>query len=239
MIEASTRRRRVWEVGSAAALLLLLTGSAALFWLGYANYRLAQALAVPDVFKLNIQEVHSWVRRGADIRTRAGNGLTVAMAAAAWGDLPLLRRALAGGVDANAAMDDGTTALILAAQMVRPGETRVLLERGARPDARTTSGTTALIEAAGADMVDLMDQEETLTLLLAAGARIDDRDRDGLTPLMIAARLKKPGAARVLLKAGADPRTALGWAEAHWESTRHALCRAETIQVIRSALKPK
>jgi len=57
-------------------------------------------------------------------------------------------------------------------------------------------------------------------LLLDAGAPIDPEDKNGMTPLMFAARSGRIDMVRLLLERGADPgktdftgRDALGWAE--------------------------
>ena len=60
---------------------------------------------------------------------------------------------------------------------------------------------------------------EIITLLLAAKATVDAQNKQGITPLMMAAANGKVEAIRALLAAGADPkkqdftgRDALGWA---------------------------
>ncbi len=67
------------------------------------------------------------------------------------------------------------------------------------PNKRTGTGVPAIVVAAE------VRNEEALDLLIGAGARIDNRDRDDRTALGIAARLGELGMVRALLEAGADP----------------------------------
>jgi hypothetical protein len=59
--------------------------------------------------------IHALVSQGQDIRTTGSQGATIAMVAAMWNDAALLKAALEGGVDPNAAdRDYGNTALFSA-----------------------------------------------------------------------------------------------------------------------------
>jgi len=76
---------------------------------------------------------------------------------------------------------DGSTALILAAQLSRHHETRLLLRRKANPNALNNHAETPLLAAVRARSTEIV------RMLLHAGAEMDIRDRDGRTPLFIAA----------------------------------------------------
>lgn len=69
----------------------------------------------------------------------------------------------------------------------------------AQRDVPTAAGSTPLHLAA------MNGDPGPLRLLLAAGARVDARDRDGAMPLHMAAYASRTENGRILLQAGADP----------------------------------
>jgi ankyrin repeat protein len=76
---------------------------------------------------------------------------------------------------------------------------RLLLAKGANPNARTLNGNTPLMLAARSSL-------ETQRLLMDAGADINATNSSGATPLMAAAGTGRPEAVRMLLEKGADPK---------------------------------
>lgn len=117
------------------------------------------------------------------------------------GDDDAVVRALRAGVPAEAAGEDGTTALYRAAARGRPGAVRLLLAAGADPD-----------RASGADGVELplcgaavWGHAEVLQALLEAGARPDLEEDEGVRALTWACRQGHARAVEALLAAGADP----------------------------------
>jgi ankyrin repeat protein len=96
---------------------------------------------------------------------------------------------------------DGQTALHLAAMGKDGFWLDDLLERGVGPDVpNTVTGAPPLFDALRARLPDNVDR------LLAAGARLDTRDRSGTTPLHQAALVNDPASVLRFLEAGADPR---------------------------------
>jgi uncharacterized protein len=104
---------------------------------------------------------------------------------------------------AGAFSGDGFTALHLAAFMGHPAAVRVLLERGANPNAVATSaeiGPVQPLHSAAATR-----QLEAARLLIVHGADVNARQAAGFTPLHEAAGNGDVALGRVLLEAGADP----------------------------------
>lgn len=93
----------------------------------------------------------------------------------------------------------GRTALALAAEGDHIDTMALLLARGADPGARSANDWTPLFHAAA------HDRAAAARLLLAAGAEIDESDRQyGYTPVMVAALLGHVDTMTVLLNLGAD-----------------------------------
>ncbi|WID96569.1 ankyrin repeat domain-containing protein [Bosea vestrisii] len=127
-------------------------------------------------------------KAGADPRALDGQSYDAITIAAVADDLETMRIALAIGGDARAITSPYRgTALIAAAHLGHDGVVRELVTAGAPLDHVNNLGWTALIEA-----VILGDggprHVETVRALVAAGARRDLADRDGVTPLEHARR---------------------------------------------------
>ena len=193
------------------------------------------------------------LRAGDDVDRRHGDGTTALHWAVYWDDAPTVRRLLAAGAAADAANDLGATPLWLAASNGSAALLATLVAAGADPDQALPSGETPLMTASrtgnpaavqalldrGADphatehtygQTALMwavaqQHAEVVRVLLASGARVDDRSRaypqvvsssgnadpsgvfevlqGGYTPLLFAARHGDVASARLLVAAGA------------------------------------
>ncbi len=123
--------------------------------------------------------------------------------AATGGNVEAIRAALDAGADINAPLIDrggakaGMTPLMLACFSGSEDAVSVLLEAGAKTEARSTDGRTALIYAAGWGGVDKVRR------LIDAGATLDARATDGMTALMFAAVRGDVESVRALVAAGA------------------------------------
>ncbi|HCM27974.1 MAG TPA: ankyrin repeat domain-containing protein [Treponema sp.] len=97
----------------------------------------------------------------------------------------------------------GVPMLCLAARTGHRALLDLLLENGASPDIPAEDrGNTALMDAVAGGFLDIMED------LLAAGASLEHRSKDGQTALVIAVGKNDSGSAALLLAAGADPEAA-------------------------------
>jgi len=102
------------------------------------------------------------------------------------------------GADVNAASDNGSTAFLGTAVSGRIDVARMLLQNGAKPDARTTDyGDTAIYRTVERDQYDFLE------FLLSLGVNIDVQDDFGVTPLMKAAGNGSINSVKMLVAKGA------------------------------------
>ena len=98
--------------------------------------------------------------------------------ASARGDVVAIRQNLDAGTDINARQPDGGSTPLMAAAMFGQTEAaKLLIQKGARTDARNNDGATALHLAA------FFCQPDTAQLLLDKGADVSAKDNRGQTPL--------------------------------------------------------
>lgn len=112
-----------------------------------------------------------------------------------------------GGVDVNQPLEDGKTALMVAAKHGEGDLVLALLAQGAEVNAVNENGGTALMFAAiKADM-------ETVQALVAHDAEVNIRGNFGWTAIMVAAAKGHHEMIRLLLERGADvnARDVYGW----------------------------
>jgi len=169
-----------------------------------------------------------------DIRERSNDSSTALMIASASGATGIVKKLLAKGASVNATSKTGITALMQAARSSQTEVARLLIEAGAKMDVRDNrEGYTALMHAAeqgnqsilgllleaDAD-VNLGDSSRGLKPLmlvagrltgfpmlldlLAGGAKINSRAKDGWTALMAATSSKNNDAVEVLILNGAE-----------------------------------
>ena len=120
---------------------------------------------------------------GIDLEAQAPNGNTALMMAAFKRNRPAVEALLAKGAQVNRA---SWNALHFAAAAGDDGITQLLLQKGARIDARAPAGFTALMLAAREG------QESTVATLLQAGADPSLVNSEKLTAAQIATRAEKP-----------------------------------------------
>jgi ankyrin repeat protein len=122
--------------------------------------------------------------------------------AARKGDNDTVTKFLDAGMDVNLLDkrdNELSTVLMVAAMAGKTDTTKLLLDRGAKINAKTKQGRTALTWASWRGMTD------TIKALLAAGADVNTRDQWGSSPLSFAVSKGRIQTVVVLLDAGAKP----------------------------------
>ena len=125
--------------------------------------------------------------------------------AAEAGDRATALRLLSEKADANAALPDGTTAIMFAAHNDDLALVQALIKAGANVKLKNVFGTSAITEASIVGSAPIIDA------LLKAGADANFKNPEGETPIMAAARSGKVDAAKRLLDAGANVNAKEGW----------------------------
>jgi ankyrin repeat protein len=138
-------------------------------------------------------------------------------------EYPKVKELLDGGADVNAVtMDElgveGITPLIWVSQRKYPEIAKLLIERGANVDSKTSTRETPLHVATENNEYSIAQ------LLVTKGALVNEKNTKGETPLLIASRNKKGlGIVRLLLENGADINAAdfHGWTPLMFASKEH------------------
>lgn len=195
-------------LSTAVALLLLVMGAAGCHPGGarsetdsvqiFANpttAALARAIAAGQS-----EQVRILVRQGANLADKGQHNVTLLQWAMLKDEPQMLKLLLELGADPSQQGLEGQTALHMAAMTRRKAYLKILLDNGASPD--ITSGRTEAPVLAEALM---SGNREAVALLLAHRANPNLADRQGDTPLHVAAQINDYENILALLKAGADP----------------------------------
>lgn len=143
--------------------------------------------------------------RGADIDLPGRSNISPLAAAAFLGSEPIVNFLLEQGADPKWVDATKKSAIVYAAGRGFPAITKQLLDAGVPVNARYGNDLTLLMWTAGhSSEAGVYDIADVMKLLIARGARLDDRDNRGRTALMIAAELGHKQAAEILLENGAD-----------------------------------
>jgi len=177
------------------------------------------AIKDPDVTPLmcainrdDVAKARELITAGGRVNAADQHGWTALMGAAGRGDVAIVKALLAAGADVNARNRDGETALIAGAFAANLGIVEELVRHGADVNVSSRYGVTPLMEAARRGGVAEREsgRPPTLTcatlvrILIAKGAKVNDHDVLGETPLMLATSCGCLDAVRALVKAGAD-----------------------------------
>lgn len=209
------------------------------------------ALMAASLSADRVAVVRLLLARGADARARNGRGLTSLMYASGAGSEPVVRLLLTHGADvAVQDKEGGTTALMFAASAP---VTRLLLAWGAPVGTRDRTGRAALdymvvpdnvasarlllehrarADAAGSETPPLMaaSSPRMMRLLIAHGARVETRNKDGFTALLLAAQDNETAKVRFLLAHGARVSAARAGQSALYYAVERG--RVDTVRVL-------
>lgn len=158
-------------------------------------------------------KVNALLAKKADVHATDADGWTALHHAALGGDGPLssglgsshsqvMQALIAGGADVNAKTMNGETTLPMAAAKGQADWVRVLIGSGADINAKNSLGETPLIAAASKGHSD-EDAEETIEILLQAGADVTQKDPTGWTALRHAKDQRRYRIVKLLQAAGA------------------------------------
>ncbi len=166
-----------------------------------------------DIVKYFIEEL------GIDVDQRDAVGCTPLMATSYFRkknldkNMATIGYLISKGADVNATASNGTTAFIGTAIDGRVDVAAILVQNGAKPDARTTDyGDTAIYRAVERDRHDFLE------FLLSVGVDIDVQNDFGVSPLMKAAGNGSINSVKMLVAKGADVnlRDDAGWNALIW-----------------------
>eukprot|EP01102_Stenamoeba_stenopodia_P021998 TRINITY_DN9011_c0_g1_i1.p1 TRINITY_DN9011_c0_g1~~TRINITY_DN9011_c0_g1_i1.p1 ORF type:complete len:569 (+),score=146.30 TRINITY_DN9011_c0_g1_i1:78-1784(+) len=158
----------------------------------------------------DLEKVKHLLKKKASVNVKDKNNWTPLHCAASSKSLEIVRLLLKAGADPTITTNTETTALHYLSRL--PVETKkkdskdgvlallkILLEKGARVNAKNSTGMTALHEAA------YKGSDATIAFLLKNGATLEEKDKYGETPLHYAMRAAKKENVEALLQAGAKP----------------------------------
>jgi ankyrin repeat protein len=195
-----------------------------------ANVKLTNKDGIPALYEAAVNGdpamVELLLKAGADANTTVSDGQTMLMTASRTGNVAVVKMLLDHGAKVNAIEGwHGENALIWAAAENHAAVVKLLIERGADPNANAThliyppmkklagdvfspyppGGLTPLMEAARQNAL------EAAQALVEGGAKVDDRDPENASAMVIAAANTHWDLANYLLEHGADPNDGSIW----------------------------
>jgi ankyrin repeat protein len=137
--------------------------------------------------------------RGAAVVSAKASNDAAFIEAAGKGQLDKVRELLAAGAKIDARNGNGYTGLSLAAWRGHAAVVEFLLDSGANPNLANEDNKAPLHWAS----ID-KNRAGIVTALLAKGAKVDGRDKQGFTALMVAAMNNRVDTVEALIAGGAD-----------------------------------
>lgn len=153
----------------------------------------------------DLSAVTSLLLNGANASQVDDRGAPPLHIAAARGHLEIARLLVDNGANVDFLIEGGGSPLAGAARCLKPKLVEFLLSRGAHASKRGDGGVCALHCPFQPDVVAIDEQLACIRILIANGARINERTDSGSTPLMRAAWFGNTEAVEELLRLGADP----------------------------------
>jgi len=144
-----------------------------------------------------VEVVKLFLDKGADPNQNKGRPLSFCSGSAG-APVEAVRLLLERGADAN--LYEKTPTLIQASDSDRPDVVTLLLEKGAKINARGENGQTALMAA----LTSGASQDKIVKILLEKGADVHLTNKSGQTALAVACQKGRVGAARLFLDKGAN-----------------------------------
>jgi len=135
---------------------------------------------------------------GATLEAQDERGRSALYRAATEGKEQALRLLIDKKANLNQQTNDGSSALLSAITYGKTGAARILVEGGANVEQADSNGTTPLMMASEGSAY-ISDSEPLVTMLLAAGAKVDVQDQRGRTAVNRAAAAGKAVAVGLLL----------------------------------------
>ena len=195
-------RKRAWELGTAAAMLLVLGAAVGGYLLREARQRRLNGKLIEAMERRDVRAVYRLVNAGADVRARTREGHTVLILAAQWGEVSLVRFALKRHPEVDVADGSGMTPLSHAAWKGRGAVVKLLLDAGANIEVRDTYlRQTPLMWAA---QMKSPRHTDAVNALLTRGADTEARDFEGKTALILAVKRGRLATVQALLSHQAD-----------------------------------
>jgi uncharacterized protein len=160
-----------------------------------AGITLAKAIAEDKV-----ERVSDLIQKGTDVNLRGVGGMTELVWAIHCGSKAAFSCLLDHGASPNLLLEDGTSAVSMAAELEDTWYLSEISKHGGNLDiVNPESGDTPIFSA-----IRQM-RAATVFRLIAAKVNLDFKDKDGFTPLMTAAMLNRYDLVYALLKGGANP----------------------------------
>jgi ankyrin repeat protein len=139
------------------------------------------------------------ISKGADLNVKTKAGETVLQLAAYNGHNDIVKFLISKGMDVNATDIHNIPPIYNVAYFGHPEVITTLVKNGAKLEfVDRLSGMTPLHRAA------MAGRDAAVKALIASGANIEARDKEGNTPLLLAIRYKRRGVYDALMAAGAD-----------------------------------
>ena len=200
------------RIAYAAALALILVGCSSISNIqrGFA-VDLSNLPALHDAaYRGKAELVSALVDAGIDVNSHDEQQNTPLIYAAFAGKAEIVSILLDAGAQVNRTGSYKATPLHAAAYAAKPNVAKLLLKAGANVHARAESSRTPLHHTVVSSRTNrawrrnVWGQKAIMIVLIEANARIDSRDRFGLTPLHLAAVNQYPEALKILIDKGAD-----------------------------------